>query len=124
MEIKEIKIPIEQESIEYLEKVFKDYKEVNKPIEEIKGRCIIHIYPVEDTYNSKGELRGYCDAILCDMHVYDCKNEIVYKTNNHDSVSINAPCQTRIFKDLSTMLIIDGGVQLMYCTTLSVHELR
>ena len=43
MEIKELKVPIEQESIEYLQEVFKDYKEVNKPIYDIKGRCIINI---------------------------------------------------------------------------------
>lgn len=123
MEIKELKVPIEKESVEYLQKVFKDYKEVNKPIEEIKGRCIIHIYPKRDTYEENGELSGFCDALLCEMHVYDCKNKLVYKTQNHDSVYLGVPSETRIFKDLSTMLVIDGGVQLLYCTGLSVYRL-
>lgn len=104
--------------------MFKDYKEVKKPIEEIKGRCIIHIYPKKDTYEEDGELYGYYDALLCEMHIYDCNNEIVYKTKYHDSIYLDVPIGTRIFKDLSTMLVIDGGIILSYGTGLSVYRLE
>jgi len=123
MEIKELRVQIEQESVDYLKTVFDDYIEVYNPIEEIQGRCIIHIYPKHDTYNIEGELNGYIDAILCDMHIYDLNNKVVYKTRYHDSILLNVPCETRIFKDLSTMLIIDGGVEIVYGTGLSVYKL-
>ena len=121
MEIKELKVQIEQESVDYLQEVFKEYKEVDKPLHEIKRRSIIHIYPKKDTY---GELYGYCDALLCEMHIYDCEKQLVYKTNNHDSVYLDVPSGTRIFKDLSTMLIIDGGITISYGTGLSIYRLE
>ena len=124
MEIKELKVQIEQESVDYLQEVFKEYKEVDKPLYEIKRRCIIHIYPKKDTYEEDGELYGYCDALLCDIHIYDCDNKLFYKTQNHDSVYLDVPSGTRIFKDLSTMLIIDGGVTLSYGTGLSIYRLE
>ena len=124
MEIKELRVLIEQESVDYLKEVFKEYKEVDKPLYEIKGRCIIHIYPKKDTYEEDGELYGYCDALLCEMHIYDCNNELVYKTQNHDSVYLDVPSGTRIFKDLSTMLIIDGGITISYGTGLSIYRLE
>lgn len=124
MEIKELKVQIEKESVEYLQEVFKDYKEVNKRLDEIKGRCIIHIYPKQDTYEEDGALYGFCDALLCEMHIYDCEKQLVYKTNNHDSVYLDVPCGTRIFKDLSTMLIIDSGITISYGTGLSVYRLE
>ena len=123
MEIKELKVQIEQESVDYLQEVFKDYKEVDKPLYEIKERCIIHIYPKKDTYDEDGELYGYCDAIFCDIHIYDCENQLVYKTKYHDSVYLDVPNGTKIFKDLSTMLTIDGGVLISYGTALSVYRL-
>ena len=38
METKELKVQIEQESVDYLQEVFKDYKEVYKPLYEIKKK--------------------------------------------------------------------------------------
>ena len=113
------------DSEEYIKKVFSMYTETDKAPDYIKGKCIIHMYPVLDTivngiYN---DLEGFVDAYNCEVHIYNCTNKIVYKTKHHDQIDIKADCRVRIFKDISTMVIFDGGVRISYGQSIQVLPL-
>lgn len=105
-----IEIPLHNKSEQYLREILAEYKETKELPSIIKGRCIIHMYPYEDTYEDDGCLVGYIDAIHCELHIYDIENKTVYKTKMHDEIRVDVPCRVRIFKDLSTMLIFDTPV--------------
>lgn len=107
-----IEIPITQQSEEFIRKTFKGYKEIEKIPDVINGRCIIHMYPYRDTVEEDGSLSGYIDAMFCELHIYDCNNSTVFKTKHIDALIINTISSIKIFKDLSTMVVIDGGVEL------------
>lgn len=109
-----LEVPHTHYTDEYLRDVFSPYTEIDKMPEYIEGRCIIHMYPVEDSYDKDGNLRSYCDAYLCHVHIYDVQNLTVFKTiRRHDEIDIEVPCCVRVFKDLSTMVVIrKGGVRL------------
>lgn len=102
------------------------YKEVEK-LNEVKGRCVIHIRSVKDTYASDEEydLDGYCDAIFFKAEIYDCENKIVYKPDKlFDGIrTTNIDCQSRIYKDLSTMYIFDKPVKIEYWQCLEIMSL-
>jgi len=107
-----IEIQTSQISEQYIKDTFSQYTEVYQMPKLIKGRCIFHMYPYQDTTNEDGSLVGYNDAMLFNLHIYDIENMNVWKTSNKDSLDIDVPCKIRIFKDLSTMVVIDGGVEL------------
>ena len=107
-----IEIPISKVSEQYIKDTLSRYIEIEDMPKQITGRCIFHMYPYQDTTDENGGLVGYQDAILFNLHIYDIDNMTVWKTSNKDSLDIDVPCKTRIFKDLSTMVVIDGGVKL------------
>ena len=102
---------ITKKSQQYLDEIFLDYVEVNSLPKELYGRTILHLYPVRDTDNGK-ELDGFVDALFFDLHIYNCETMTVYKTDCKDQIRIDVPCATRIFKDGSTMIIIDSPVAI------------
>jgi len=122
------RIKISQKSKDYL-KVFEDYKldHIQDWNPKFSGRVIFHLYPVEDTMNDENDnLQGFIDALLFDVHVYDCKNMKKYEIKNRDQIEINVlPHNTkiRIFKDFSTMIIVDRGCQLKIFQSLEVNSL-
>jgi hypothetical protein len=98
---------------EYLiNQTFEMYAETNEFPYTIEGRCIIHLYPESDTITDDG-LEGYQDAMNCKLAIFDCERRVVYYSKRmHDSVFLLVPSSVKVFKDLSTMIIIDGGVNL------------
>lgn len=119
-----LEIPNSEESEKYIEEVFGRYTEIEDAPLEIHGRCVIHIYPTEDTQKDNGELDGFCDAYNCRLDIYDVINKTVYKTYSHDEVNIRIPSRVRIFKDLSTMIIVDEPVRLGYYKSFDVWHLK
>lgn len=118
-----IELPIHNESIEYLNLLELDkYKELNKLPQNIKGRCVIHIYPYEDTNDGSDCGKGFIDAFNCELHIYDEDNKSVFKTKGHDEINVRVPCKVRIFKDLSTMLIIDTPVKFFNGQLFEVYK--
>lgn len=124
-----IEVPISKDSEEYISKVFSAYEEVDEPITEINRKCVLHLYPKEDTViegedNLKGNLKGFIDSMLCELHVYDVGNGKVYKHRYCDGLFINGVLSqsTRIFKDLSTMVIISEPVDISYYTSVEVES--
>jgi hypothetical protein len=82
---------------------------------------IIHIYPKYDTYNADGELEGYIDSLFCDIHVYDIERMTKWKSKRtHDGImpfaNLNID-QIKIFKDLSTMICLQGEYRLSGSST-------
>jgi hypothetical protein len=106
-----IEVPITKFSEEYIIATLGQYKEISE-LEPISGRCIIHMYPKHDTVKDDNgdDLRGYLDAMNCDLHIYDVNKMTVYKTEYHDAISLydtNLSIMVKVFKDLSTMIILD-----------------
>lgn len=104
-------IEIHDKSVEYLKDIFSRYKEIYELNKNINNP-IIHMYPVEDTHDEDGDLNGYIDALFFKLHIYDPENGTVYKGNRyHDGIlpfkELNIS-QIKIFKDLSTMIVLRG----------------
>jgi hypothetical protein len=72
---------------------------------KVINRAIIHMIPTHDTTSEEGNLYGYCDALFFKIVVYNTDTMEYYSLNNRDAVNIEVPTETRIFKDLSTMII-------------------
>lgn len=118
-------IDLHRNSIEYINEVFKQYKEVNTFFDTVIDP-IIHMYPKEDTYDESGKLNGYTDAIFCEIHIYDTSNLTVYKSQRlHDSLnSFSDLCvqQIKIFKDLSTLIKLKGTYKINFFTSLELRK--
>lgn len=104
-------VKLHQNSIDYLKKTLGQYTVVEKLEDEINNP-IIHMYPVEDTFNEDGEKNGGTDSIFFRVDIYDTVKMTVYKGEKlHDNVmpfnNINVS-QISIFKDLSTLLSFHG----------------
>jgi hypothetical protein len=115
-----IEVPISEQSEKIIRETFSEYKEVQKLSKKLLGRTIIHMYPVEDTIKGEGELEGFEDSILFHVDIYNATTKTVYKRKvYHDEIIIEIPVKVRIFKDLSTMVVISqnvsiGGSQSLY----------
>lgn len=115
----EQKIQVYKPSVKYLDLINTyEYKEVKEEINRVDGTCIIHMIPKMDTYLSDDEndLIGYCDAMMCEITVFDVDNRTYYKDEFlFDNIRIdNINVETRIYKDLSTMCIFTKPVKIMY----------
>ena len=112
-------IKISEKSKKMINEVFSRYKEVELPsiLDGIKidGRTIIHTYPTSDTQDDNDdELDGFIDALLFDVHIFDVDKSLVYKSKGHDRIDyygFNIISQ-EVFKDGSTMIIIDTPVKI------------
>jgi len=103
------KIKISQDSEKYI-KELEGYEEVDNLASILYGKTIFHIYPKRDTLTNAGHSRGFVDAIESKVVIYNSQEnkKIKYESKRlHDEVASNVPIRTRIFKDLSTMLIIE-----------------
>lgn len=108
-------VELHQESINYIHSTFSLYNEVNQLDVSITNP-IIHIYPVKDTYDKEGELSGYVDALFFRVDIYDTENSTVCKGKKlHDAIIPFEELrvkQIKIFKDLSTMIVLKGSFQI------------
>lgn len=120
-----IEIAHSKDSEDYIKEALLCYTEISDKIESVKGRALIHMYPYEDTMiNGANNLNGFIDAYLCEVHVYDVVNKTVYKYKYSDEINFDVKCSTRIFKDLSTMIIIDEPIDIMYGSAIFVYKAR
>jgi hypothetical protein len=106
-------IELHEKSLEYIEEAFKDYTEIFEDFPTlISGRTVIHLYPTQDTRDSSGELTGYNDALFFDAKIYLTEPKIFFTLSGRGELEIGIHVWTRIFKDRSTMIIIDEDFQL------------
>jgi len=120
-------VPLSKDSKQYIEDTFKAYEEVDEKLTQLNGKTIIHLYPVEDTMmDGIDNIKGFIDALFCEVHVYDVTNRKVYKGGYCDGVSIRDinSHSLRIFKDLSTMIIIEEPVKIHYYLNLEIEGSR
>ncbi|PHA03034.1 hypothetical protein COE51_01440 [Bacillus pseudomycoides] len=108
-------VELHENSVEYLREVFTIYTEVDSLSRAVKNP-IIHIYPEEDTYDEQGNLNGYIDSLFMTVCIYDTDKMTVYKSKNlHDGIMpfgmLNVS-KIRIFKDLSTMIVLRGTYRI------------
>ena len=91
---------------------------------KIQGRTILHIYPHKDTINDKNDdMTGYVDALEFVLKVFDVKNRKCYETYC-DSICFLDKIQTsiRVFKDQSTMVIIDEPCQIHQGHSVTIRQ--
>jgi len=119
--MKDIKLHPKSEKL--IKETFGWYTQVGQPIEKINGRCVIHMYPTEDTYDENGELVGYRDALFFNVHVYDAENRICYIRNRADAITTgDVGVTVKYFKDGSTMLVMDGNIDIIYGQAICIHK--
>lgn len=118
-----IEVPHSADSERFIKKTFKGYKYEKELPDSIDGRCIIHMYAKEDTMiNGKNNLTGFIDAYNCDVKIYDVRKQTYYESNYTDGITIDVPCSVKIFKDLSTMIVVDGGINLINGHSITVYR--
>lgn len=109
-----IEVTLHKKSEKQIKDTLSSYSEADSiPFQLIIERCIIHMYPYEDTMQEDGELNGYADALNFEAHIYDTKKKTVYKSKFHDAIFIDAFSEVKYFKDLSTMIIFDKPIEIM-----------
>ena len=125
------KIETSTKSKEYIEETFSRYTLIPVPdsfkfvIGLNKERHILHLYPIGDTMNDdNNDLMGYEDALLFDVHFYNVENKTKFVIKGRDQIvlNINRSC-VRIFKDGSTMIIIDRPIKVEVYQSMEINEL-
>ena len=79
-------IKLQNESLEYLSKVFNKYTEVEFTTSRIYESPVIHLYPTHDTYGDDGELNGYLDKLFCTIKIYDTINDVFSIVKSKDAL--------------------------------------
>ncbi|WP_340032675.1 hypothetical protein NSQ20_12505 [Paenibacillus sp. FSL K6-1122] len=119
-------INIHENSVNYMNRVFMQYKEI-ETLPSVVDNPIIHLYPVKDTYEENGELNGYSDALYFHLHVYDPISMTSWKSKQlHDGIipfSEVMVQQIKIFKDLSTMISLSGSYRMSQMQGFSIGRL-
>ncbi|MBA2176875.1 hypothetical protein H0266_18505 [Halobacillus locisalis] len=115
-------ILLHQRSEEYLKDVFSAYSDGGElPLfHTLSGRTIIHLYPVADTVDEHGELIGLVDALFFEVNIYNVETMTFWSTTSKDEIDLGIPCKARIFKDGSTVLIINRDIKIMDTQSLTV----
>lgn len=113
-------VEITEQMQSYIDTVLAEYVPVEslKEVPEIfTGRTILHLYPTHDT----GE-EGYCDGLFFTVKLYHCDSKRVWCIDGRDQVELNVDApRVRVFKDGSTMLIIDRPVSIRIGQSLEVN---
>lgn len=117
-----LEVPHSNESLWFISEIVKNYKQVYVLPKTIKSTCVVHMYPYKDTILECGATEGYINAYNCILHIYDVDNKTVFKTIWHDEIDISVPCRIRIFKDLSTMIIINVPVEFVFGRSFSIRR--
>lgn len=119
-------ITISKKSKKMIENIFSryNYNRKRKCPKIFNNGAIIHIYPTRDTLQDNGDIAlGYVDAILFDVHVYDTTKLEKYVISERDGILFEVLVETRIFKDLSTMYIINESFVLDIFKNIMIYPL-
>jgi len=107
-------IKLHESSYETIKDVFSMYEYVEETPEMIDGKIVLHLYPICDTVDESGDLIGFNDAVFFKLRIYDVEKRVFYEQSHHDEICLDGlGSNIRIFKDLSTMIIIGSGVKLV-----------
>ncbi|WP_336763471.1 hypothetical protein [Paenibacillus sp. USHLN196] len=120
-------IKIHENSVNYMKRVFMQYKEI-ETLPNVVENPIIHLYPVKDTYETNGELNGYNDALFFQLHVYDPVGMVSWKSKQlHDGIIPFSEVmiqQIKIFKDLSTLVSLSGSYKMSQMQGFSIGRVN
>lgn len=117
-------IVLHNDSINFLETVFQQYNRVEQDDNMVFKNPLVHIYPLEDTRDSSGELNGFHDALFFEARIYDpYKKEYAISKYNDSLDTLEADITAvRIFKDGSTLVEFRGFYKFGNLTALCVHK--
>ena len=116
---------ISKKSQKMIKDVFSSYKEETPmPNKFLGGRTIFHLYPSGDTQNDKNDdLAGHRDALLFDVHIYRPKERVKYPViHDRDTIDFLFPTSVKIFKDGSTMIVVDRPIAIGVTQAMTVWE--
>jgi len=99
-------IEITNKSKKLIRNTFSLYKEIDKIPLIITEKTIIHIYPSEDT-DKKDGLIGYWDSLLFTCKFYFMPSMTFYEIKNRDGINIDISSKIQVFKDESTVIILN-----------------
>lgn len=96
------------------------------PIKQIENtiidKAIIHMIPTHDTTDEEGSLTGYCDSLFFRIVVYNTDTMEYCTLENRDAINFHIKTETRIFKDLSTMIICKEPCRIGFSQAVSVYD--
>jgi len=123
----ENRIELHPKSVEYMDEVMEQYTESDgsAPRDYPKG-VILHMYPTKDVYDKKGNLCGYQDGLLFRLRIFDQATKKVYTYENRDAITLDYTADymfVRVFKDMSTMVVIRGPVALLITQNVYVKSM-
>ncbi len=121
-------IKLSEDSLKYLNEVFKDYKKVEYDTSRVIKNPLVHLYPTHDTIDEYGDLNGYRDALFMTIRIYDVENDIYMEIKNRDGLDFyNSDVslrQIRIFKDGSTLVMISGRCKFGSSQSIDVWDVQ
>lgn len=105
----------------YVKDVFSHYEKSDVLPDILHGRTIIHVYATHDTDEGGGVVNGYVDSFYFDVHIYNGKTW--WEITGRDQIELNVKdSRVRIFKDGSTMIIIDRPIRFGMYQSLEINE--
>lgn len=116
-------IELSKKSLSYIDYIKEKYTEVENyvPTKEV----IIHLYPIEDTSSDDDYLRGYSDALLSTVKIYDPEESTVVVLENKDEIDLRSfegyKSVVRVFKDKSTMIWLKSSKNIKISNNQSVE---
>lgn len=114
---KTIEVDITDKSDALIAETFGRYRESGALPARFDGLVVVHLYPLADTREPDGSLAGYYDALFLRVVVYDTVAMTRHTIDNRDSLDFVPGVhikQVRVFKDLSTMIVIMGPVSFRW----------
>lgn len=91
--------------------IFGRYTPIDKLPDSITEKIVIHMYPTKDTLSDDPNVydeSGYDDALLFEAKFYLTESKRVYSIQSRDSIEVRVPAEVKIFKDGSTMVVINA----------------
>lgn len=116
---------ISKKSQKMIKDIFSSYREEKiMPDKFLSGRTIFHIYPSGDTQNDKNDdLAGFHDALLFDVHIYRPQERVKYPViHDRDTIDFLFPVSIKVFKDGSTMIVVDRPIHIGVTQAMTVWE--
>ena len=102
-------IQLHPDSQKLIDDTYSKYTQIPIPADQhtIDNQWVIlHIYPYADTIQD--EPQGFRDSLLCRVRVFLEHDKTYYELSSIDDIYIEIPNHTRIFKDGSTMIMINA----------------
>ena len=121
-------VKLTETSTGMIKDIFARYKKAEGDLPDgLTGRTIFHIYAKSDTINQDGDLEGFEDSLFFTLKVFNMVSMSYWEVRNRDSVELDRygfaiGADIRIFKDGSTMIIVDGDIEICWYQAVEISR--